>query len=176
MEKAHKLNSGQSRNKIRSKKKNTNPSLEIPPEYSLSGMTWELLGATEFMLHKPNTSYDFYEAIMHGFPKLSIDFLAKALQIPMTKMAILLNLSYKTLTRKKKMDKMDIPVSSHAFEIAETLSKGLALFENKEKLNNWLNKENRALNGARPFNLLNNPTGIKMVNQILGRIEEGIYS
>jgi len=143
---------------------------------SHSEMTWKLLGGRHFMNHKPKTSLEFYSAVRRGVPKLSIDSLAQVMNIPMTKMAILLNLSYKTLTRKNKVDLLDTPVSSHAFEIADTIAKGLGVFDEEDRLNRWLNKENRALNGAKPYDLLDTSTGIKLVNQILGRIEEGVYS
>ena len=150
--------------------------LGLTKNVSQSEMTWKLLGGRHFMAHKPKTSLEFYGAVRRGVPKLSIDFLAQVMNIPMTKMAILLNLSYKTLTRKNKVDLLDTPVSSHAFEIAETIAKGLGVFEDEERLNRWLNKENRALNGAKPYDLLDTSAGIKLVNGILGRIEEGVYS
>ena len=150
--------------------------LGLTKNLSQSEMTWKLLGGRHFMTHKPKTSLEFYGAVRKGVPKLSIDFLAQVMNIPMTKMAILLNLSYKTLTRKNKVDLLDSPVSSHAYEIADTIAKGLGVFEDEERLNRWLNKENRALNGAKPYDLLDTSTGIKLVNQILGRIEEGVYS
>ena len=128
------------------------------------------------MARKPKTSLEFYGAVRKGVPKLAIDHLAEVMDIPMTKMAILLNLSYKTLTRKNKADLLDTSVSSHAYEIADTVAKGLQVFEDEDRLNRWLNKENRALNGAKPYDLLDTSSGIKLVNQILGRIEEGIYS
>jgi len=143
---------------------------------SQSEMTWKLLGGRHFLTRKPKTSLEFYVAVRKGIPKRSIDFLAQVMNIPMTKMAILLNLSYKTLTRKNKVDLLDSPISSHAYEIADTIAKGLGVFEEKERFNRWLNKENRALNGAKPYDLLDTSMGIKLVNQILGRIEEGVYS
>lgn len=54
----------------------------------------------------------------------------------------------------------------HAFEV----------FEDEEKAKQWLNRENRALNGAKPVLLLDTLTGINMVNDVLTRIEEGVYS
>lgn len=143
---------------------------------SQSELTWLLLGGKAFIAHKPKTNLEFYRAIKKGIPKLSVDHLARAMKIPMTIMAPLLNLSYKTLTRKNKVEMLDSTVSSHTFEIANTIAKGLAVFEDSDKLNRWLNKENRALSSARPFDLLGTQTGIKLVNQILGRIEEGVYS
>ncbi len=50
------------------------------------------------------------------------------------------------------------------------------VFEDKEKVKHWMNKENRALNGKKPVQLLDTLTGINMVNDVLGRVEEGVYS
>ena len=94
----------------------------------------------------------------------------------MKDMANLLNISYKTLGRKKNTDLLSSLASSLTIEIADTITKGLYVFEDATKLNRWLHKENKALNGNKPFDLLNTPTGIKLVNQILGRIGEGVYS
>jgi uncharacterized protein (DUF2384 family) len=53
---------------------------------------------------------------------------------------------------------------------------GFEVFEDEEKLKHWVNKENKSLNGARPVLLFSTLTGLNMVNDVLGRIEEGIYS
>lgn len=137
---------------------------------------WELLGGKLFSASMPATALDFYDVVSSGIPKLSVDILAEIMEIPMTRMALLLNLSYKTLTRKNIKDLLDPVVSSHTYELSGVIAKGLEVFEDGDKLNKWLNKENRALKGKKPFDLLNTPTGIRLVNQILGRLEEGVYS
>jgi len=139
-------------------------------------ITWIILGGKTFMATKPSSIFDFVTASSKGIPKLSVLNLAAVLDVPMKDMAVLLNVSYKTLGRKKKTDVMDTISSSLSIEIANTIAKGLSVFEDPVKLNRWLHKENRALNGQKPFNLLNTPTGIKLVNQVLGRIEEGVYT
>ena len=139
-------------------------------------ITWIILGGKTFMASKPSSILDFVTASSKGIPKLSVLNLAAVLDVPMKDMAVLLNVSYKTLGRKKKTDVMDTISSSLSIEIANTIAKGLSVFEDSAKLNRWLHKENRALNGQKPFDLLNTPTGIKLVNQILGRIEEGVYT
>lgn len=139
-------------------------------------ITWTILGGKQFMLNEPVSGLDFLLASDKGVPKLSIESLANVMDVPMKDMAVLLSLSYKTLTRKKKTDVFGNLVSSLSIEIANTIAKGLSIFEDPEKLNRWLHKENKALNLQKPFDLLNTPTGIKLVNQILGRIEDGIYS
>jgi len=139
-------------------------------------ITWEMLGGKKFMPSKPTSHLDFVTAGAKGIPKLSILNLADVLDVPIKDMAILLNISYKTLGRKKETDTLDTLASSLSIEIANTITKGLSVFEDADKLNRWLHKENRGLKGQEPFHLLNTPTGIKMVNQLLGRIEEGIYT
>jgi putative toxin-antitoxin system antitoxin component (TIGR02293 family) len=137
---------------------------------------WELLGGKLFSPSMPETALEFYDVVNNGIPKVSVDILAEVMEIPMTKMAHLLNLSYKTLTRKNKKDLLDPIVSSHTYEMTDVIAKGLEVFEDGEKLKRWLHKENRALKGKKPFDLLNTPTGIRLINQVLGRLEEGIYS
>jgi len=140
-------------------------------------ITWQLLGGKHFLKQKPLTLLDLFEAVRRGVPKRSVDLLADVMMLPMTSMAPLLNLSYKTLIRKQQTELLDAVVSSHTYEMATTIAKGLELFgSDEEKLNRWLRKENRALKGHKPIDLLGTPTGIKLVNQLLGRIEEGVYS
>jgi putative toxin-antitoxin system antitoxin component (TIGR02293 family) len=135
-----------------------------------------IIGRKTFPPNVPENTLEIYDFVNNGIPKVSVDIIAAVLEIPMTKMANLLHLSYKTLTRKNKKDLLDPLVSSHTYEMSNVIAKGLEVFEDGEKLKRWLHKENRALKGRKPFDLLNTPTGIGLVNQILGRLEEGIYS
>lgn len=53
---------------------------------------------------------------------------------------------------------------------------GLSVFGDSLKFEKWLKKPNDALNEKIPFSLLNTSEGIKKVDDILGRIENGIFS
>ncbi|WP_159471312.1 antitoxin Xre/MbcA/ParS toxin-binding domain-containing protein [Dyadobacter sp. 3J3] len=139
-------------------------------------ITRMILGGKQFMLNEPVSGLDFLLASDKGVTKLSIESLANVLEVPMKDMAVLLSLSYKTLTRKKKTDVFGNLVSSLSIEIANTIAKGLSIFEDSEKLNRWLHKGNKALNQQKPFDLLSTPTGIKLINQVMSRIEDGVYS
>ena len=143
---------------------------------SIDLITWRLLGGRHFMHNKPVSTLDFVTAGTKGISKRSLVALACTLDIPMRAMAHMLNLSEKTLGRKKPDDLLDKLPSSLSIEIAQTVARGIEVFDGRDKFNRWLQKENRALRGQKPFDLLNTPTGIKLVNQVLGRIEEGVYS
>lgn len=148
----------------------------ISHESSIDVIAWLVLGGKSFMHSRPVSHIDFVLASEKGIPKLSVENLAGVLDITIADMAGLLSVSYKTLGRKKRTDILDELSSSMSIEIANTVAKGISVFEDRDKFNRWLQKENRALKGKKPFELLNTPTGIKLVNQILVRMEEGVYS
>lgn len=137
---------------------------------------WEILGGKQFMPNIPKTNFEYIKVVNIGIKKHSVTRLASLMKIPMKDMAALLNISYKTLGRKKESDTFDSISSSLSIEIAEVLSKGFSVFEDADKLSRWLQKENKALQGRKPIDFLNTPTGIKMINRLLGRIEEGVYT
>lgn len=139
-------------------------------------LAWRILGGRAFTPQVPDSAFSFYQLGAQGIPKSSVASLATVLKVPMADMAELLNISYKTLGRKTNNELMDGWISSHSIEIAQTIARGLSLFEDEAKLNRWLHKPNKALKGKIPFEMLRYPTGIKLVNQIMGRIEEGIYT
>ena len=88
----------------------------------------------------------------------------------------ILNLSVKTLERKKSDDLLDRQTSSHVIEVAKVVEHAFDVFEDEEKVQKWLSTPNRALNQMKPLDLFYMPTGLGMVNNVLGRIEEGVYS
>jgi len=88
----------------------------------------------------------------------------------------ILNLSIKTLERKQADDKLDIRTSSLVIEVARVLEHTYQVFDDKEKVQRWLSKPNKALHGETPLSLFSTPTGIGMIEDVLTRIEEGVYS
>ena len=88
----------------------------------------------------------------------------------------ILNLSIKTLERKQADDKLDKRTSSLVIEVARVLEHAYQVFNEKEKVQKWLSKPNNALHGETPLSLFSTPTGIGMVEDVLTRIEEGVYS
>jgi putative toxin-antitoxin system antitoxin component (TIGR02293 family) len=143
---------------------------------SINRIVWLILGGKEFLPNEPSSSIEYIYASSKGIPKLSVINLAEMLNIPMKDIASLLNISYKTLGRLQRKDLLDPLESSLSIELANLTARGISVFEDVDKFNQWLKKENRALSSKKPFDLLNTPTGIKMVGQLLERIEEGVYT
>jgi putative toxin-antitoxin system antitoxin component (TIGR02293 family) len=50
------------------------------------------------------------------------------------------------------------------------------VFEDEKTAQNWLKCSNQALGGESPLNLLDTEAGVEQVDDILTRIEYGVYS
>ena len=123
------------------------------------------------------TQFDIIKLGHHGLPIKAFDNLAMNMGVTRKALAEdIFDLSVKTLERKSPDDLLDKRTSSHALEIAKIMDHALDVFEDEEKVKRWISKPNRALNNTAPVKLFDTLTGINMVNAILTRIEEGVYS
>jgi putative toxin-antitoxin system antitoxin component (TIGR02293 family) len=60
--------------------------------------------------------------------------------------------------------------------VGRTAAHAEKVFGERAKASRWLHKPNRALGGVSPLSLLDTDLGTREVEQILGRIEYGVYS
>lgn len=145
-------------------------------ENNIAGVThW--LGFSKILSNKIMTDFDLIFLAIDGITKASITTLAGHLGISRKYISEnIFDVSVKTLERKESKAKMDKKTSSHALEIAKVVQHAHEVFRDEEKVKRWLNKENQALHDRKPVELFDTLTGISMVNDLLGRIEEGVYS
>ena len=91
-------------------------------------------------------------------------------------MARLLNQSVATFHRQAKMGKLD-PVTSERLLILDQLAiYGASVFQDAGKFTRWLRRPLPLLENHSPLDLLDSSTGIQLVDDILGRIEYGVFS
>jgi putative toxin-antitoxin system antitoxin component (TIGR02293 family) len=123
------------------------------------------------------SEFDLIKLGNSGITKNAIHNLASSIGISRKDIAEdIFNISVKTLERKDLKAKLDKKTSSHAVEIAKVLQHTYEVFRDKEKVKRWLNTENKALNNQKPVSLFTTLSGLLLVNDVLGRIEEGVYS
>jgi putative toxin-antitoxin system antitoxin component (TIGR02293 family) len=136
-----------------------------------------LLGGKAILKKAIRSNFDLIALSDNGLTKASLESLIGHLGVSKKSfLEDILDLSIKTLERKKSTEKLDRRTSSHVIDIAKVVEHAFGVFEDKEKVKRWLTKPNAALNNMKPFDLFSTSTGIGMVNDILGRIEEGVYS
>jgi putative toxin-antitoxin system antitoxin component (TIGR02293 family) len=136
-----------------------------------------LLGGVDLITDKIGSAFDLITLSNKGIKKASLDALAGHMGMTKKNFAEdILNLSVKTLERKKSDDLLDRQTSSHVIEVAKVVEHAFDVFEDEEKVQKWLSTPNRALNQMKPLDLFYMPTGLGMVDNVLSRIEEGVYS
>ncbi|MDP4251928.1 MAG: DUF2384 domain-containing protein [Bacteroidota bacterium] len=144
-------------------------------DHGISLAYW--LGLSAVHAKKIVSDFDILKLGAGGLTKNAINNLASFIGISRKHIAEnIFDISVKTLERKDNKARLDKKTSSHAVEIARVLQHTYDVFRDEEKVKRWLNRENRALNTAKPVELFDTLSGLNMVNDILGRIEEGVYS
>jgi putative toxin-antitoxin system antitoxin component (TIGR02293 family) len=78
--------------------------------------------------------------------------------------------------RRAKGQDLTPEESNRLARVAGIVLRTLELFESSEVAARWLRRPNRALGGERPLELLASDAGARAVEQVLGRIEHGVYS
>jgi putative toxin-antitoxin system antitoxin component (TIGR02293 family) len=79
-------------------------------------------------------------------------------------------------TLGRRTDKLNLEESDKVQRLERVLSHAIRVLGSSEKANRWLRKPNRALEQSIPIELLISETGARQVEEILGRIEHGMFS
>jgi len=87
----------------------------------------------------------------------------------------ILPISERQLSRYKKDHVLRKDISSHLIQLVELYEKGYELF-GEEKFQLWIRAKILVLGNEQPINYLDTSIGIKLIEDIIGRIEHGVYS
>lgn len=91
-------------------------------------------------------------------------------------MARLLNQSVATFHRQAKVGRLDATTSERLLVLGRLAGYGATVFQDQGKFTRWLQRPLRLLGDRSPLDLMDSPTGIQLVEDILGRIEYGVFS
>jgi putative toxin-antitoxin system antitoxin component (TIGR02293 family) len=87
-----------------------------------------------------------------------------------------LDLPPRTLARRKQERRLRRDESDRLFRLVRIAAQTSAVLGSEEKAARWLHTPNRALGGKPPLGLLDTDLGSRQVEEVLGRIEHGVYS
>ncbi len=131
----------------------------------------------EFIKKDIESSFDYIIYASKGIRADIIKNFIKNFNVSQEITANFLNISSPTIYRWiKNKKKLERNYSVKIFEIAELFLYGSDVFESNENFTKWLKLPNTALGGMEPIELLEIPGGVSKVNDIIGRIEHGVYS
>lgn len=135
-----------------------------------------VLGGSSNLNESITSDLDLITISRKGLPKSVIVTISGLLGISMEKMSDLIHISHRTIQRKKPSDLLNVYSTEQILEIAEVISRGVEVFNSIDVFTKWLHQEIRYLNYQKPLDYLDTSFGTKMVLDILGRVEHGVYS
>ena len=131
------------------------------------------------MLKRPqaiSTVHQQIERIHAGLSFRAVQNLQKALDVPMEKLASVLGMSRATLHRRKIQGKIDKEESEKLVRYQRLLAKAEDVFGDAARAREWLTHKQTGLGNAVPLEFARTEIGAREVENLLGRIEFGVYS
>jgi putative toxin-antitoxin system antitoxin component (TIGR02293 family) len=116
------------------------------------------------------------EVLRVGLPVRELEDLQASLKVPMEKLVPKLGISKATLHRRKATGKLDPAESERVVRFARLMGKAVEVLESEQHARQWLTSPQIGLGGAVPLDYAETEVGAREVEDLLGRIEYGVYS
>jgi putative toxin-antitoxin system antitoxin component (TIGR02293 family) len=140
-------------------------------------------GAVSLHTHGPLKSIihsdpaNLIQVLENGLPVRCLIDLQASLDVPVERLAPMLGISKATFHRRKGAgEKLGTAESDRVVRFARLLGKAIKVFGNEEDARQWLNSQQFGLGGAVPLDYARTEVGAREVENLLGRIEYGVYS
>ena len=141
-------------------------------------------GVVNYLVHGSSgktVSADFtpsrlIEVLRVGLPMQELNDLQASLDVPMDKLFPILGISKATFHRRKAEGRLDQAESDRVVRFAKLMGKAIEVMESEENARQWLTSPQFGLGGAVPLEYAETEVGAREVENLLGRIEHGVYS
>ncbi len=137
----------------------------------------DVLGGQKVFKRKLAVNADLHVMTREGLPVKALPALAQELSIELKALAKLVGISDRTLSRRLASgSRLSAEESDRTMRVARVFAMTKDTLGSAEKASRWLQKRNIALGGEVPLELLDTDMGVRSVEEILNRIEYGLYS
>ena len=136
----------------------------------------ELLGGRKVLGKKLHSQLELIPLLRKGLPYEALESVTGKLDISVEVASVALQLARRTLARRKEQNRLDGQESERIVRLADIAAHAVGILGSLEKAKRWLTASNRALGGVAPINLLDTDVGTRAVEDVLLRIEHGVYS
>ena len=119
---------------------------------------------------------DLKRWIREGLPFTSLEAVMEQFGLKREEVSWALDLPLRTLARRKQERRLSPGESDRLFRVVRIAVQAAEVLGGREEASRWLHAGNRALGGQAPLELLDTDLGSRQVEDVLGRIEHGVYS
>lgn len=138
----------------------------------------KVLGGPRLLGRRILNPLDLADIVEAGLPRQVADRLQQRLDWSESELAKGLGVSGKTLQRigKEADARLTSAQSDRLFRLARIVGFAEEVFEDSARAHRWLKEPQRGLGNRTPLSLLGTEAGAREVEDLLGRIEFGIFS
>ena len=125
---------------------------------------------------KATHPHELIRRIQKGLPFSDLKALQTQIDVPLEQLAGKLSISRSTLQRRKTNGRLSPDESDKVMRFARLLEHATDVFGEIDKARAWLKHPQYGLGGAVPLDYAETEIGAREVDNLLGRIDYGVYS
>jgi putative toxin-antitoxin system antitoxin component (TIGR02293 family) len=125
---------------------------------------------------KAKHPHELIRRIQKGLPFSDLKVLQDTIDMPFEQLAAKLAISRSTLQRRKAAGRLSPDESDKVVRYSRLLQQAADYFGDIEKARAWLKHPQYGLGGAVPLDYARTEAGAREVENLLGRMEYGVYS
>lgn len=126
---------------------------------------------------KARKTTDLIVHIEKGLPFTALEKLGKATGLTLEQVRAGIGISERTLARRKITHSLTSEESDRLVRFSRIFALAVELFEgNKEAARKWFLAPNRAFAGASPYQMTRTEVGAREVENLIGRLEHGVFN
>jgi putative toxin-antitoxin system antitoxin component (TIGR02293 family) len=124
---------------------------------------------------KTQNTTQLISLIKKGLPINMFTKLCSDLGVPEKELCRILKIPTSTLARRKKSRKLSFVESERVFRIGRLYDRAVDVFKDPEQSSSWFKEPSWALGNVPPQEYADTELGAKEVEDLLGRIENGVF-
>jgi putative toxin-antitoxin system antitoxin component (TIGR02293 family) len=130
----------------------------------------------EILGFKCETTPALIKELHKGIKYPAVPKVQKWLDISGAELGRIINVSPRTLSRRKGEGRLRPDESDRLYRITRLIKQAEEVLEGKETAIRWLKAPNYALGGVTPLDFADTEVGGEEISELLGRIEHGVFS
>jgi putative toxin-antitoxin system antitoxin component (TIGR02293 family) len=132
--------------------------------------------ALEKKKSKNTHPHELIRSIRQGLRFRELEALRENIDLPLEQLAGKLAISRSTLQRRKTAGRLSSDESDKVMRFARLLEHAVKVFGSLTNARAWLKHPQRGLGGAIPLDYAETEVGAREVDNLIGRIDYGVYS
>jgi putative toxin-antitoxin system antitoxin component (TIGR02293 family) len=135
-----------------------------------------VLGGAKALRRRVARQEDLRAGVKAGLPYAALASVVARINLAQDEITGILHLTPRTLARRKAQGILDPDESDRLVRFARVVARTIEVLGNLEKATLWLRRDNRALAGNSPLEMLDTEIGSRAVERVLLRLEHGVLS